>query len=166
MIILGIDPGETLIGFGIIQKEGSQLSLVEHGCIRIPSLVGQSIAKKLLILEKEISCIIQKHRPDVAAVEELFFTKNIKTGIRVAQARGVILLTCERNGVRVIECTPLQVKQGVTGYGKADKKQVQKMIKLILNLKEFVSQDDTADAIAAAIYASNNMLLLRQEKTH
>lgn len=163
MIILGIDPGETLVGFGVIRKEGSRLSLMEHGCIRIPSLARQSTAHKLLALEKEIICIIQKHRPDIAAVEELFFTKNMKTGIRVAQARGIILAACEKNGVRVMECTPLQVKQGVTGYGKADKKQVQRMVKMILNLKEFISQDDTADAIAAAIYASSNLLLLRQE---
>ncbi len=159
MIILGIDPGETLVGFGVIRKDGSRLTLMDHGCIRIPS-VRRTAAQKLFLLEKKVSFIIQKHRPDIAVVEELFFTKNMKTGIRVAQARGVILFACEKNGVRIIECTPLQVKQGVTGYGKADKKQVQKMIKLILNQKELISQDDTADAVAAAIYASNTMLLL------
>jgi len=155
MIILGIDPGESRIGFGIVHKEGSSLRLVECGCISISS-AGKSTAEKLHELEEGVASLIRTHHPSVASVEEIFFSKNIKTGIRVAQGRGVILAVCARFGVRVREFTPLQIKQAVTGFGKAEKKQVQKMVGVILGLEEPLTQDDAADAVAAAICASQS----------
>lgn len=157
MIILGIDPGETLIGFGVIEEKNTNLSLIDYGNITITSL-HTTTAKKLLSLEKKLTILIKKYHPHVVVVEELFFVKNLKTGIRVAQARGVILVTCERNRIPVAEFTPLQIKQAVTGYGKADKKQVQRMIGIILHTEKNFSQDDAADAIAAAICGSNTTL--------
>lgn len=153
MIILGIDPGETLIGFGIIKKTSQKLSLVDCGCIKTTS---SSTPGKLNELEKKLAAIIKKHRPVLAGVEDIFFFKNIKTAIKVAQARGVILAVCEKNGMKIFEPTPLQVKQAVAAYGRADKKQVQKMIMLILKLDKPITQDDAADAVAAAIYAAHN----------
>ncbi|MBI3685343.1 crossover junction endodeoxyribonuclease RuvC [Candidatus Azambacteria bacterium] len=156
MIILGIDPGDTRVGFGVVQKDGVGLSLVESGCMHIPS-AQHTVPQKLATIERELLALIHKHRPDVAAVEEIFFAKNVKTGIRVAQARGVILATCEKSGVRILEFTPSQIKQAVCGYGKADKKQVQRMIQTIFNIKERPSQDDAADAVAAALCASSSV---------
>lgn len=153
MIILGIDPGETLIGFGVIKKTGQKLSLVDCGCIKI---AASRTPAKLNELETKLSAIIKKHRPVLAGVEGIFFFKNLKTAIKVAQARGVILAVCERSGVEIFEPTPLQVKQAVAAYGRADKKQVQKMIMLILGLTKPITQDDAADAVAAAICAAHN----------
>lgn len=159
MIILGIDPGDTITGFGVVKKEGSRLSLVAHGCIKTPPAKESPIPHKLAVLERELSLLIQTHRPDIAAVEELFFAKNVKTGIRVAQARGVILATCERNGVRVVEFTPPQIKQAVAGWGRAEKKQMQRMTALLLGLSRPLTQDDAADAVACAICASSSVPL-------
>lgn len=156
MIILGIDPGESRIGFGIVEKKGSSLRLVDHGCIMIPPSVGDA-ARKLTVLEEKLGALIEAYRPAVAGVEMLFFVKNQKTGIRVAQARGVILLVCARMSVRIREFTPLQIKLAVTGYGSAEKKQVQKMVGAILGLHKPLTQDDAADAVAAAICASQEL---------
>lgn len=158
MIILGIDPGDTRAGFGVIRKTGGKLSLVECGCIHIPSK-GVTIPQKLAALDRELALVLKKHRPDVAAVEELFFIKNVKTGIRVAEARGVILAACEKSGVRVLEFTPLEIKQALTGYGRAEKKQVERMVKIVLNVKELPPEDDAIDAVAAAICASSDISL-------
>ena len=161
MIIIGIDPGETLIGFGIIKKDRQKLSLVDCGCIKIDPDGNKKkpTAEKLLELEEKLSKIILRYKPELAGVESIFFSKNTKTAINVAQARGVILATCQRNKIKICEPTPLQVKQAVAAYGRADKAQVQRMISLILNMDTPIIQDDTADAIATAIYAAHNSLV-------
>jgi len=154
MIILGIDPGDTFIGYGVIKKSGSKLSLVDCGCVKTKT--GDRAGEKLHELEKKLAKIILKHKPELCGVEDIFFFKNLKTAIKVAQARGVILATCRRYNVEISEFTPLQIKQAVTGYGQAQKKQVQKMVGLILKLDEPITQDDAADAVAAAICAAHS----------
>ena len=154
MIVLGIDPGDTLIGYGVIKKTGSKLSLVDCGSIKTKT--GAKAGEKLHELEKELTKVILKHKPELCGVEDIFFFKNAKTAIKVAQARGVILATCRRHNVEISEFTPLQIKQAVTGYGQAQKKQVQKMVCLILKLDEPIIQDDTADAVATAICAAHS----------
>ena len=156
MIVLGIDPGDTLIGYGVIKKTSSKLSLVDCGCIKTKT--GAKAGEKLHELEKELTKVILKHKPELCGVEDIFFFKNAKTAIKVAQARGVILATCRRHNIEISEFTPLQIKQAVTGYGQAQKKQVQKMVGLILKLDEPIVQDDTADAVAAAICAANSYI--------
>jgi len=158
MIILGIDPGETLVGIGIIKKDGSDISIVNYECIRANS--NKKTAEKLFDLSQQLSEIIEKYKPDLVSVEELFFFKNKKTIIKVAQARGALLLVCQKHNLKIMEFTPLQIKQSVACYGRADKKQVQKMVQSILNLKELPKPDDAADALAAAICASNTNELL------
>lgn len=164
MIIMGIDPGDTLIGFGVIKKTGSAIALVAHGCITIPSL-GKTTSQKLHELEKKLGEVLVTHSPEVVGIEDVFFFKNLKTAIKVAQARGVILATCERHNVAVLEFTPLQIKQAVTGYGRAEKKQVQKMVQAILGVKTPFTQDDAADALAAAICTHSSMILKTLEQT-
>src|SRR3989338_4619237 len=154
MIILGIDPGDTFIGYGVIKKSGSKLSLVDCGCVKTKT--GDRAGEKLHELEKKLAKIILKHKPELCGVEDIFFFKNLKTAIKVAQARGVILATCRRYNIEISEFTPLQIKQAVTGYGQAQKKQVQKMVGLILKLDEPITQDDAADAVAAAICAAHS----------
>lgn len=148
MIIIGIDPGTAAIGFGIIKKE-EEISLIDYGCIKTPT--NLTTAKRLEELYNQLIKLIKKHKPDIMAVEDIFFFKNLKTAIKVSQARGVILLTAAKSKISVFECTPLQIKQAVTGYGRAEKIQVQKMVKTLLNLKEIPKPDDAADALAAAI---------------
>ena len=167
MIILGIDPGETLIGYCILEKSRHNLNLIDCGCINISSLAGKikkNAGQKLAELENQITGLINKHRPELAGVEEIFFFKNLKTAIRVAQARGVILAACHKNNLEILEFTPLQVKQSVTGYGRADKKQVQKMVGMILKLNHPLTQDDAADAVAIAICAAESSKLLSLTK--
>lgn len=149
MIILGIDPGLATIGWGVIESNGSKHKPLAYGSIITPA--GIPTEKRLAQLYDELTRIIKKYSPTVMAVEELFFNTNQTTGIRVAEARGVILLCCEQNGLELAEYTPLQVKQSVVGYGRAEKKQVISMVTLLLSLKEAPKPDDTADALAIAI---------------
>ena len=156
-IILGIDPGYGLTGFGVIQVEGSKMKCLDYGVIRI----GQEdeFIQRLKFLSKDLKSIIKKYQPDLVAVEEIFFFKNVKTALKVGQARGVILLTAVEAGKEVIEFTPLQIKQAITGYGRAEKGQMQEMVKALLNLKQIPKPDDAADALAAAICAANSYKL-------
>ncbi|MEK7493722.1 MAG: crossover junction endodeoxyribonuclease RuvC [Patescibacteria group bacterium] len=163
MIIMGIDPGDTLIGFGVIKKTGSNIALVAHGCIAVPS-AGKTTSQKLHELAEKLGEVLVTHAPTVVGIEDIFFFKNLKTAIKVAQARGVILATCERHNVAVLEFTPLQIKQAVTGYGRAEKKQVQKMVRAILGVQTLFTQDDAADALAAAICTHSSMLLKTLEQ--
>jgi len=151
MIILGIDCGIAITGWGVVEKGrvANKTTLVEYGVILTSK--DLSIPERLLILDKELTKIIKKYSPDESAVEELFYFKNQKTVIQVAEARGVILSALMRQRVNIAEYTPLQVKQGVTSSGRADKAQVQKMVKLLLNLKEIPKPDDAADALAIAL---------------
>ena len=156
MVILGLDPGIAITGYGVIRSENNKLESVEFGCIK--TMPGQEEAERLKILKTELSKIIKTYKPDIASIEKIFFTTNAKTVISVAQARGVALETLARRGITIYEYTPLQVKQAVTSYGKADKLQVQKMVKLLLALEEIPKPDDAADALAIAICCANSNL--------
>lgn len=149
MIILGIDPGIADTGYGVIKKTGDHYSLVDYGSIKTPAKTD--LSERLVSLHNELESIIKKYQPEIIGVEELFFAKNVKTAITVAHARGVILLTAKEQNCTVREFTPLQVKQALIGYGRADKNQIQQMIKTILKLKEIPRPDDAADALAIAV---------------
>jgi len=155
MIILGIDPGTAIVGYGLISSEKSNLKMLDYGCIETSKKMSQ--AERLLIIGEDLKKIIKKYKPQAAAIEELFFFKNLKTAIKVSEARGVILLTVKAAGLIINEFTPLEVKIATVGYGRADKQQVQKMVKIILGLKEIPAPDDAADALAIAICAANNL---------
>jgi crossover junction endodeoxyribonuclease RuvC len=154
--ILGIDPGTATTGFGIVEKKQSKLISVDYGVISTPKELDMS--NRLLILYEDIKEIIDHHKPDIIAVEQLFFARNVTTAITVGQARGVVLLAAQKADLKIVEFTPLQVKQSVTGYGQATKKQVQEMVKKILDLSQIPKPDDAADALAIAICSSNTSL--------
>ena len=149
MVILGIDPGVATIGFGLIRVERGRNTLLQSGVITTPP--GIPLSERLLQISRDMEQLLETFKPDEMAVEELFFTKNITTGIAVAHGRGVILLAAEKAGIPVFEYTPMQVKQGVVGYGKAEKKQVMLMTQRLLNMKDIPRPDDAADALAIAI---------------
>lgn len=149
MRVLGIDPGLATMGYGIIDVEGNRLRAVEYGTIETASKTDYP--KRLYQLHVELKKIIEDTRPDEVAMEELFFNKNITTAISVAQARGVEILTCMEMGLPIYEYTPLQIKQAVVGYGRAEKHQVQEMVKIFLHLKDIPKPDDAADGLAIAI---------------
>ncbi len=149
MRILGIDPGYAIIGWGIIDSQNGRFRPVACGDIRTPA--HTDISSRLETIYSELLRIIEKYEPSEVAIEELFFNTNITTGIKVAEARGVILLACRQKGLKMAEYTPLQVKQAVVGYGLAEKKQVIAMVTSILKLKEAPKPDDTADALAIAL---------------
>ena len=149
MRILGIDPGFAIVGWGVIEKRGIHCIPVACGAIRTPA--HTKIEDRLLSIGRDLNALIEKYKPDEMAVEELFFTNNITTGIAVAEARGIILCTAYECGVPVSEYTPMQVKQAVVGYGKAEKHQVIAMVTSLLKLQKPPKPDDTADAIAIAI---------------
>lgn len=149
MLILGIDPGLAIVGWGIIESNRGNIRPVAYGAITTPA--HTDIESRLLMIQNDLETIINKYKPDEMAIEELFFNTNITTGIAVAEARGVILCTAHKLGVKISEYTPLQVKQAVVGYGKAEKKQVIAMVTSLLKLKSPPKPDDTADAVAIAI---------------
>lgn len=153
MLIIGIDPGIAITGFGVIRNEKGKLSLLDYGVITTNA--GVPLPERLLLLNKGLEDIIHKWEPDAAAVEELFFNKNEKTALIVGQGRGVALLSAAKAGLPVYEYTPLQVKQSLTGYGRADKEQIQYMVKLLLGLSKMPKPDDAADALAIAICHAN-----------
>ena len=149
MRILGIDPGIAIVGFGLIESERGSVRMLQYGAVTTEA--GLPLATRLLQIENDMTALIAQLQPDEIAIEELFFSKNITTGIAVAHGRGVILLACRKAGVRVYEYTPLQVKQAVVGYGWAEKKQVMDMVKRICALPAPPKPDDAADAVALAI---------------
>lgn len=149
MRILGIDPGIAIVGFGLIESDRGNMRMLQYGAVTTEA--GLPLATRLVQIEQDLTQLIQQFQPDEIAIEELFFSKNITTGIAVAHGRGVILCTAEKLGVPIYEYTPMQVKQAVVGYGKAEKHQVQEMVKNILHLNEIPKPDDTADAVALAI---------------
>ncbi len=157
MLVLGIDPGTATTGYGIIKKEGSCLKCLEYGVIATDKKM--ELAKRLEFIYKEVVGLLKKYRIDKVAIENLYFFNNQKTAFQVGQARGVVMLAVSEAKLPILEPTPLQVKQAVSGYGQAQKSQVQKMVKLILNLCELPKPDDAADALAVAIFALNNMEL-------
>ncbi|MCK5490231.1 MAG: crossover junction endodeoxyribonuclease RuvC [Candidatus Pacebacteria bacterium] len=155
MIILGVDPGTATTGFGVIESQINKLKVLDFGCIETDK--NLDMPERLNLIAKELQQVIKKHKPQVMAVEELFFFKNNKTIITVGQARGVILFIGKNQGLEICEYTPLQVKQAVVGYGRAEKKQVQQMVKSILGLKEIPKPDDAADALAVAVCCESSI---------
>ena len=155
MRIIGIDPGTAICGYGFVEQNGSRLHAHAYGAITTPSKM--SVEQRLLKIHTVLDELIQKYRPDAMGVEQLFFNRNITTAIPVGQARGVVLLAAAKNNLVLIERTPLQVKQSVTGYGKATKEQVIYMVTKLLHLPEAPHPDDTADALAVAISAAHCM---------
>lgn len=157
MLILGIDPGTAITGFGAVKKIKNKLECLDYGIIETNKKDSQQ--ERLNTLYNQTTKLITKYKPDIIAVEKLFFFKNLKTAMPVAEARGVILLACEKKKLPAKEITPLQVKMGICGYGRADKKQVQEMVKIILNLDKIPKPDDAADALGVAICGSRIITL-------
>ena len=149
MIILGIDPGLAIVGWGVVEYKNSRFRTIAYGSLLTPA--GTKVEERLEQIYQGVAQLIKTYSPEAVAVEELFFNTNITTGIRVAEARGVILLAAQMGGVPIYEYTPLQVKQAVTGYGRAEKKQVITMVTMLLGLAKPPKPDDTADALAIAI---------------
>lgn len=149
MRILGIDPGYAILGWGVIDVTGNRFSVVDYGSILTDN--SMEMPARLQVLYNGLTELINKYKPDDASIEQLFFNNNAKTAILVGEARGVAVLACANGNLNIGEYTPLQIKQALVGYGRADKKQVQYMVKTMLNLKSVPKPDDTADALAAAI---------------
>ena len=149
MRILGIDPGYAILGYGIVEMHQNKLHLLGYGAIKTES--DMDMPNRLKCLYTGLMDAINEYDPQAASVEELFFNSNAKTALLVGQARGAALLACINSGLKIYEYTPLQIKQGLTGYGRADKKQMQMMVKTLLRLKDIPKPDDAADALAAAI---------------
>ena len=149
MIILGIDPGYAIVGYGVLEYKGNKFKVLDYGAITTDA--SMDMFERFKSIYDDLNQIIETYNPEFMAIEELFFNSNQKTAINVAQARGVLLLSALNHGVHIFEYTPLQVKQAVAGYGRADKHQIQQMVKLLLNLEKVPKPDDTADALAIAI---------------
>lgn len=162
MRVLGIDPGYALVGFGVLDYNNYQNSIVDFGVVSTDK--DEEMPDRLYFIYQGIKELIKKYKPDVVAIEELFFFKNITTAIPVAQARGVIIVACRESGIPIYEYTPLQIKQALTGNGRAEKKQVQYMVKVLLNLEKIPKPDDAADAVAVAITHSQISPILNNNK--
>ena len=149
MVFLGIDPGTAITGYGFIREEAGALQAIAYGAITTPS--DWALPQRLVALYRELNRLLALHQPASAAVEQLFFSRNVRTALAVGQARGVVLLALAQAGVPISEYTPLEVKQAVTGYGRADKHQIQDMVRILMGLPEIPRPDDVADALAVAI---------------
>ena len=149
MLVLGIDPGTAITGYGLVREDDTELDLVDCGVIVTPP--RQTLAERLQTIYQGLSQVIREHQPDAAAVEELFFSRNVRTALSVGHARGVALLALADAGLSVHEYKPLEVKQAITGYGGADKQQVQEMVRMLLHLDRVPQPDDAADAVAVAV---------------
>jgi crossover junction endodeoxyribonuclease RuvC len=149
MVVLGIDPGTAITGWGAVRKQGDDLVLVDYGTVNTSK--DTPLPQRLQTIHRELGEIVSQHRPDAVAVETLFFSKNVKTALSVGQARGVALLAVAEAGIPFHEYTPLEVKQSVVGYGRATKDQIQQLVKMLLRLDSVPQPDDAADAIAVAI---------------
>ncbi|MDR1101905.1 MAG: crossover junction endodeoxyribonuclease RuvC [Clostridiales bacterium] len=158
MRILGIDPGIAIVGFGVVDYTGGKFHVADYGQVTSPAKMP--VPARLKLVFDDISYVIEKYKPDEVAIEELFFNTNQKTAINVAMARGVLIVAAQNAGLSLSEYTPLQVKQAVVGYGRAEKEQVQQMVKLILGLNEVPKPDDAADALALAICHAHSAVRL------
>ena len=164
MLVLGIDPGTAITGYGLVKGEDDSLTLVDYGAIITSS--DQPLPERLQHIYRELTALIEDRQPTAVAVEELFFSKNVRTALSVGQARGVSLLASANAGLPIHEYTPLQVKQAIAGYGRATKDQVQQMVKMLLALDSVPQPDDAADAIAVAIchiHSAKLTAMLREE---
>ncbi len=160
MIILGVDPGTAITGYGVLQSDGDALKMIAYGTITTPST--WKMPRRLEAIHRELAALIAQHQPTDAVIEKLFFSKNVRTALSVGQARGVALLAAAQAGLTIHEYTPLEIKQAVVGYGRAEKTQIQQMVKLLLQL-DFVPQpDDAADALAIAICHAHSAKLKRE----
>lgn len=164
MRVLGIDPGMAIMGYGVVEQVNSSLRVLDYGVTRTPP--DMDTPTRLLRIFESVEKLIEQYSPDVMAYEELFFNKNVKTALIIGHARGVAVLAGARQGIDLFEYTPLQVKQAVAGYGRADKNQVQQMVRLLLNLKEIPKPDDAADALAVAICHIHNAQYGRRLQNH
>lgn len=162
MRILGIDPGVAIVGFGVLDHEKGQSKMLQYGVITTEA--GLPLATRLVQIESDLKQLIEHFQPDVISIEELFFSKNITTGIAVAHARGIILCTAEKMGIPIYEYTPMQVKQAVVGYGLAEKRQVMDMVRRILKLNAIPKPDDAADALAIALCHARSATSLLHRK--
>jgi crossover junction endodeoxyribonuclease RuvC len=151
--VLGIDPGTAALGYGIIERTGSRLREVDHGCLTTSP--DRPLPERLLAIHALVSDLLELHQPDLVGVERLFFSRNVQTALGVGQARGVVLLAAAQHGVPVREATPSEVKSAIAGYGAADKEQVQRMVQLVLGMSELPRPDDAADALAIATWVAN-----------
>lgn len=149
MIVLGIDPGTAATGYGIVERDGNKLSAIDYGCIE--TLASQELPARLLEIHQAVTELIVTHHPGFIGVERLFFNRNVQTAFAVGQARGVVLLAAAEHGLPVFEYGPHEVKMAVTGYGRADKRQVQRMVQMVLGMTVLPRPDDAADALAVAI---------------
>lgn len=156
-IILGLDPGTATVGYGVVVSDGAVIKHITHGCIATSK--DLPMPTRLNQIAKQLRELLRQYQPDIVAVEQLYFAKNVTTAMTVAQARGVLVQTVANLGIPVENYTPLQVKQAITGYGRADKVQMQKMVKMILGLKDIPHPDDAADAVAIAITCANSTRL-------
>jgi crossover junction endodeoxyribonuclease RuvC len=149
MIVLGVDPGTAATGYGIVERSGNRLRMIDFGCLE--TTPAQALSVRLMEIHRAMSELIEEHRPQLLGVERLFFNRNVQTAFAVGQARGVVLLAAAQAGLPVFEYGPHEVKMAVTGYGRADKGQVQRMVQAVLGLEKLPRPDDAADALAVAI---------------
>ena len=162
MIILGIDPGLATLGYGVIEADNNRRRLIQFGTLTTPA--GQPMPQRLRAIFQGMNQLMDIYQPDDVAFEELFFSKNITTGMAVSAARGVALVAVVQRTDNLYEYTPMQIKQAVTGYGSADKHQVQQMVKMLLNMKDIARPDDAADALAVALTHANSMNMKKMFK--
>ncbi len=158
MLVIGIDPGLATVGFGVIRTEKNAIIPVSYGCIKTSA--GKQTPERLLDIYAEVITLFEKYSPEAIAVEKLFFNKNVTNAMSVSEARGVLFLAAQQRHIPVFEYTPLQVKQAITGSGRADKKQMQEMIRRLLNLKEVPKPDDAADGLSIALCHINIMRII------
>ncbi len=160
MRILGIDPGIAIVGFGFIDKIGHRLVPVQYGCVETEA--GTPHPTRLQQVYDSVGSLMDKYKPDAVAVEKLFFNRNVTTAFTVGEARGVMLLAAVQRGIAIAEYTPMQVKQAIVGYGKAEKRQVQEMVKMFLKLTAVPKPDDVADALAIAVCHAHSAVMLQK----
>jgi crossover junction endodeoxyribonuclease RuvC len=161
MRVLGIDPGIAIVGFGVLDQQGNRLKPIEYGSIQTEAKF--TTATRLKQIYDACTLLFKKHQPQVVAMEKLFFNRNVTTAFTVGQARGVMMLAAEEAGIPVTEYTPLQVKMAVVGYGQAEKRQVQEMVKVLLGLSQIPKPDDVADALAIAICQAHSAITLHKQ---
>ena len=156
MIVLGIDPGTARLGYGLVERQGSRLTMLDYGCIE--TVNDRPLEQRLLIIHEGIDDLIKTYRPEAVGVERLFFNKNVQTAMAVGQARGVVLLVAAQHGLPVLEYGPHEVKLAVTGYGRAPTDQVQRMVQMVLAMKQIPKPDDAADALAVAVCTAHAVI--------
>lgn len=160
MIVLGIDPGIAIMGYGLVETVNGKLNPIDFGVVTTPA--NMAVPTRLVKIYDAAQQLIEKYNPHCVAIEELFFNKNVKTALLVGHARGATVIAAAKKNMEVFEYTPLQIKQAITGYGRADKNQVQQMVKMMLNLKKIPKPDDAADAVAVAVCHINSSKMARR----